>query len=102
MIAGSTIFITDAAWLVGDARPWGWLMRIVALIQLSAPLSICLGGPGGQWVGILSAASNIVVQAMFISQLPALAIVLILLDVAVIPALTVYGGGGRRLDQYYS
>src|SRR6266496_3863025 len=66
VIAGSKIFITHAAWLVGDARPWGWLMLIVALIQLSAPVSILLGGRWGQWVGILSAASNIVAQAMFI------------------------------------
>ena len=31
VIAGSGIFITTAGWLVGDARPWGWLMLIVAL-----------------------------------------------------------------------
>src|SRR5215211_9214708 len=44
VIAGSDIFITHAAWLVGDARPWGWFMLIVALIQLTAPLSIWTGG----------------------------------------------------------
>jgi hypothetical protein len=102
VIAGSKIFITHAAWLVGDARPWGWLMLIVALIQLSAPISIWLGGRWGQWVGILSAASNIVAQAMFISDLPGLAIVLIAVDVMVIHALTAYGGGGRPLHQYYA
>ena len=101
VIAGSTIFITHAAWLVGDARPWGWLVLIVALIQLSAPISIWLGGRWGQWVGILSAASNIVVQAMFISVLPGLAIVLIVVDLMVIHALAAYGGGSRPLHQYY-
>ena len=101
VIAGSKIFITHAAWLVGDARPWGWLVLIVALIQLSAPLSIWLGGRWGQWVGILSAASNIVAQAMFISDLPGLAIVLIAVDLMVIHALVAYGGGGRPLHQYY-
>lgn len=101
VIAGSKIFITHAAWLVGDARPWGWLVLIIALIQLSAPISIWLGGRWGQWVGILSAASNIVAQAMFISDLPALAIVLIVVDLMVIHALAAYGGGGRPLHQYY-
>ena len=101
VIAGSKIFITHAAWLVGDARPWGWFMLIVALIQLSAPLSIWLGGRWGQWVGILSAASNIVAQAMFISDAPGLAIVLIVVDLMVIHVLVAYGGGGRPLHQYY-
>jgi hypothetical protein len=34
---------------------------------------------------------------MFVSDLPAIAILLILVDVGVIHALLVYGGGGRRL-----
>ena len=102
VIAGSKIFITHAAWLVGDARPWGWLMLIVALIQLSAPLSIWLGGRWGQWVGILSAATNIVAQTMFISDLPVVAIVLMAVDLMVIHTLTVYGGGGRPLTRYYA
>jgi hypothetical protein len=76
-------------------------MLIVALVQLSAPISIWLGGRWGQWVGILSAAANIVAQAMFISDLPGLAIVLIAVDLMVIHALTAYGGGGRPLHQYY-
>ena len=100
VIAGSEIFITHAAWLVGDARPWGWFMLIVALIQLSAPISIWLGGRWGQWVGILSAASNIVAQIMFLSDVPGVAIALIVVDVMVIHALIVYGGGRPIQLQY--
>ena len=101
VIAGSDLFITEAAWLVGDARPWGWLMLIVAMIQLSAPISMWLGGRWGQWVGILSAVSNIIAQVMFLSELPGLAIALIVVDLMVIHALTAYGGGGRPLHLYY-
>ena len=97
VIAGSHIFITHAAWVIGDTRPWGWLMLIVALIQLSAPVSIWLGGRWGQWVGILSALSNVAAQIMFFSDVPAVAILLILIDIGVIHALIVYGGGGRPL-----
>ena len=43
VIAGSEIFITTAGWLVGDARPWGWLMLIVALLQLVAAGGIFAG-----------------------------------------------------------
>ena len=52
-------------------------------------------------LNLFSAASNIVAQVMFISELPGLAIVLIGVDLMVIHALTAYGGGGRPLSQYY-
>jgi hypothetical protein len=96
VLAGSHLFITHAAWILGDARPAGWIMLIVALIQLSAPISIWLGGRYGQWVGIISAASNIAAQVAFFSDVPAVAVILILIDIGVIHALLVYGGGGLR------
>ena len=40
-----------------------------------------------------SAASNIAAQVMFFSDVPAIAILLILVDIGVIHALVVYGGG---------
>ena len=42
VLAGSHIFITTASWLVGDTRPEGWLMLIVALIQLAAAPGVLL------------------------------------------------------------
>jgi hypothetical protein len=96
VLAGSHIFITHAAWLVGDATPAGWIILVVALIQLSAVPSIFLGGRYGQWVGIISAASNIAAQIAFFSDVPAVAIIIILIDIGVIHALLVYAGGGLR------
>ena len=46
VLAGSHIFITTASWLVGDTRPEGWLMLIVALIQLAAAPGVLLGKLG--------------------------------------------------------
>ena len=42
VLAGSHIFITTASWLVGDARPEGWLMLVVSLIQLAAAPGVLL------------------------------------------------------------
>jgi hypothetical protein len=93
VVAGSQIFITHASWLIGDAHPAGWIILVVALIQLSASISIILGGRYGQWVGIVSAASNIAAQGAFFSDVPAVAVILILIDIGVIHALLAYGGG---------
>ena len=94
VLAGSQIFITHAAWLIGDAHSAGWIILIVALIQLSAPISIWLGGRYGQVVGIVSAGSNIAAQVAFFSDVPAVAVIIILIDIGVIDALLAYGGGG--------
>jgi hypothetical protein len=96
VLAGSHIFITHAAWLIGHSTPAGWIILIVALIQLSAPISIWLGGRYGQVVGIVSAASNIAAQVAFFSDVPAVAVIIILIDIGVIHALLAYGGGGLR------
>jgi hypothetical protein len=92
VVAGSDIFITEAAWLVGDAEPWGWLMLGVGIVQLAATPAILTGAEWGRWIGIVSAAANIASQIMFMSDLPGVAIVLLLVDLGVIHALVVYGG----------
>ena len=93
VLAGSDIFITEAAWLVGNVEPWGWLMVIIGLIQIPAGIAIMRGSDWARWVGIASACLNIVSQAMFMSDLPGVAIVLIGVDLTVIYGLLVYGGG---------
>ena len=54
VIAGSEIFITTAGWLVGDARPWGWLMLIVGLVQLVAAGGILAGRRWALWIAVFS------------------------------------------------
>ena len=60
VLAGSHIFITTASWLVGDTRPEGWLMLVVALIQLAAAPGVLLGKLGALAVGMLSVAGHVV------------------------------------------
>jgi hypothetical protein len=87
VIAGSEIFITTAAWLVGDARPWGWLMLLVGLAQLAAAPAVLLGRQPGLWVGVASVCGHIAAAIMFFSDEAAIAIALLLLDAAVLAIL---------------
>lgn len=83
VIADSTIFITTASWLVGDARPWGWLMLAVALIQLAAAPGVLLGRLGALWIGLLSVVGHVVAAIMFFPDSPWVAIVLLAVDATV-------------------
>lgn len=80
VIAGSEIFITKAAWLVGDLRPWGGLMLVVSLVQLVAAGGVLAGRRWAIWIGVLSVLANIAAQLMFISEVAAPAILLLGLD----------------------
>lgn len=84
VIAGSETFITTASWLVGDARPWGWLMLIVSLVQIAAAGGILAGRRWALWIGVASAVAHIAAAAMFLSESVPLGILLILVDVAML------------------
>lgn len=83
VLAGSHIFITTASWLVGDTRPEGWLMLIVAMIQLAAAPGVLLGKLGALAVGMLSVAGHFVAVIMFFPDSPGVAIALLLIDMTV-------------------
>jgi uncharacterized membrane protein len=70
VIAGSDIFITTAAWLVGDARPWGWLMLLIGLVQLAGAPAVWLGRRWGLWVAVASVCGHVAAQIMFFSAPP--------------------------------
>ncbi len=89
VIAGSGIFITTAGWLVGDARPWGWLMLIVALVQLVAAGGIFAGRRWALWIAVLSVFAHIAAAIMFLSDSTLLGILLLGLDVTVLGSLAI-------------
>jgi hypothetical protein len=83
VLAGSHIFITTASWLVGDARPEGWLMLIVALIQLMAAPGVLLGRVWALWIGLISVVGHVAAAIVFFPDEPWIALGLLLIDAAV-------------------
>jgi hypothetical protein len=83
VLAGSHIFITTASWLVGDTRPEGWLMLVVALIQMAAAPGVLLGRLGAVSVGLLSVVGHLVALIMFFPDAPGIAVALLALDLIV-------------------
>jgi hypothetical protein len=87
VIAGSEIFITTAGWLVGNSRPWGWLMLVVGLVQLAAAPAVWLGKPGAPWVALASTAWHIAAAVMFLQDSAGVATALLALDALVLASL---------------
>lgn len=95
VIADSTIFITTASWLVGDARPWGWLMLVVGIIQLMAVPGILIGRLWALWVGLISVAGHVAALIMFIPDAPGVAVALLAIDAIVLFCLLSVVRGAR-------
>ncbi|HSD25081.1 MAG TPA: hypothetical protein VLB79_12225 [Solirubrobacterales bacterium] len=95
VIAGSHIFITTASWLVGDARPWGWLMVTVGLVQMGAAPAVWMGRRWAIWIGLLSAVWHMVAAIMFAQDYLGFAIALLVLD-AIVAGSLLAGGFGTR------
>jgi hypothetical protein len=83
VLAGSHIFITTASWLVGDTRPEGWLMLIVAVIQMAAAPGVLLMKLGALAIGGISVVGHVVALIMFFPDAPGIAIALLALDAIV-------------------
>src|SRR5262245_19024771 len=101
VIAGSHIFTPSASWLVGDARPWGWLMLLVGLIQLGAGPAVWLRRWWAIWVGLLSASAHLVFAIMFLQDYLGWALLLIALDLTVLVCLLAGSEGSRRARPSY-
>jgi hypothetical protein len=95
VIAGSTIFITTAAWLVGDTRPEGWLMLVVALIQLAAAPGVLMGRLWALWIGLISVAGHVAAAIMFFADEPWIALGLLLIDATVFLCLLILARPAR-------
>jgi len=101
VIAGSHIFITTAGWLVGNARPWGWLMLLVGLIQVGAGPAVWMRRWWAIWVGLLSAIAHLVFAIMFLQDYLVWALLLIALDLTVLVSLLAGSEGSRRVRPSY-
>jgi hypothetical protein len=97
VLAGSHIFITTAAWLVGDTRPEGWLWVIVSVLQLGAAGGLLLGRSWAIWIGALSVLGHIAAAIMFFSDEPGIAVALLLLDLIVLTCLVAVARSPRAV-----
>jgi hypothetical protein len=91
-IGHSRVLASDAAYVVGNLRAWGWILVLLGVGQVAAAFGIGGRAPWGRWAGIGLAGLNILGHAVFAQAYPFWSLIAIALDVLVIYALTVWGG----------
>ena len=98
-ISKSHVFTTNAHYVFGHLRTWGWVTLIVGVIEILASLSLLGGGGFGRWFGIFAGALAAIAALLAIPAYPFLAIAIFALSLWIIHGLVVYGEDVRAAGQ---
>jgi len=105
------VAITDTGYLKGisggsggqlpatnNLKTWGWVVLIWGAILIFSGFLIFIGNIFGRFIGVVAAGLNALLQLAFLPHYPFWSFTMIVIDVLVIYALVVHGGGGVRDD----
>ena len=88
----ASIFVNDAKYVFLDLKSFGWFVLVLGIAQFFAALAIWKGTSWGRWFGVACASINIILQMLWFTSAPILAMVILAIDVTVIYGLLAYGG----------
>ena len=94
-IDDASFFIQDAKYVISDLNTWGWFLVILGAIQFLSAVGIWFQAAGARWVGILSAAGNMVIQMLALPAAPFLSVTIFAVDILVIYGLVAHGRRAR-------
>jgi hypothetical protein len=91
----ANVFVRDARYVFGDLNTWGWFLLALGVLQYFAAFAVWRGAGWGRWFGVACASLNLILQLLWITAFPVVAMTILALDLTVIYALLVYGGRRR-------
>lgn len=95
-LARSDLFVvTSSNILFFNYDVWGWVHLVLALVLLTAGLSVINGGLWGRTIGVLLAIFALFTNLAFLPAYPVWAVIAIVFDVVILYALIVHGKEAR-------
>jgi hypothetical protein len=91
-IANSHVLTTNAHFVFGTVRAWGWVTLTLAILQLFAAIGVLLGNQLTRWFGVAVVGLNAIGQMFFIPAYPFWSLMIIAVDVIALYALCAHGG----------
>ena len=90
-IARSHVFVSNASYVIGDLRAWGWVMTIFGVAQLVAAAGVWLGNQVARWFAVAVVGLNAVAQMFFIPAYPFWSLMIIAANIVALWGLCAYG-----------
>jgi uncharacterized membrane protein len=91
-IAKSHAFTTNAHYIFGNLRAWGWVVLLLGILQLVAVGALARNRPWARWFAIVVLALNTLTQLMNLPSHPIWSVLVIAANVVALYGLSVYGG----------
>ena len=90
-IANSHIFTSNAVYVVGDLRAWGWVMTIFGAVQVLAALGVWAGNQLARWFAVAVVGLNAIGQMFVIPACPFWSLMIIAADLVALWGLCAHG-----------
>jgi hypothetical protein len=88
----SHAFTTNADYIIGNIRAWGWVVLILGIVQLFAVGALARNRPWARWFAIVVLALNTLANLMALPTHPIWSVLVIAANVVALYGLAVYGG----------
>ena len=90
-IVNSHVFVTNAHYVFGNLRAWGWITLILGALQLLAAAGVLAGSQLARWFAVAVIGLNAIDQMFFIPAYPFWSLTIIAMDIVALWGLCVYG-----------
>jgi hypothetical protein len=89
-IANWHVFVSNAHYVIGNLRTWGWITLIIAILQLAAAAGILAGTQLARWFAVAVLALNAIDMMFFVPAYPFWALTIIAMDAVALYGLCAY------------
>ena len=91
-IANSRVYVDEATFIFSDLNTWGWIVLVLAVVQILAAMALLSGSEFARWFGIAAAGANAIGQLLFVQAYPFWSLALFSMDILIIYGLAMYAG----------
>jgi len=95
-LSKSKFYVAGAKFVFSDLRTWAWIILILGVLQILAAVYVVQGSELARWFGVVAASLNGAGQLMFLHAYPLWSLSAFAIDVLIVYALVVYGGGSLK------
>jgi hypothetical protein len=97
-IAGSSVYVANARYVIGDLRTWGWVALILGVLQLLSAFGVLMGNQVARWFAVAVIGLNAIAQMFFLPANPFWSLTIIAVDVVSLWGLCAYGSRENLAD----
>jgi hypothetical protein len=91
-IAKSHALTTNADYIIGNIRAWGWVVLILGIVQLVAVAALARNRPWARWFAVVVLALNTLAHLLALPTYPIWSVLVIAANVIALYGLVAYGG----------